>query len=51
VVLVVIAAVVAGITLSAQPTQSEAPAPAPTLPANEGVLGTHLDELLESVTP
>jgi len=28
-----------------------APEPAPTLPANEGELGVHLEELLESVTP
>jgi hypothetical protein len=49
--LVVIAAVVAGITLTTQQQQQQAPAEVPTLPANEGVLGTHLDELLESVTP
>jgi hypothetical protein len=49
--LVVIAAVVAGITLTTQQQQQQAPAEVPTLPDNEGVLGTHLDELLESVTP
>jgi hypothetical protein len=30
---------------------SASPDPVPTLPANDGELGTHLDELLESVTP
>lgn len=37
---------------SATTSGGETPAtPVPTLPANEGALGTHLDELLKSVTP
>jgi len=32
-------------------TEEAAPEPVPTLPANEGELGEHLDQLLESVTP
>jgi hypothetical protein len=41
--------VVAGFSLAAP--QAEAPSVAPSLPANDGDLGTHLDDLLESVTP
>jgi hypothetical protein len=49
VALVVVVAAIAGLTLTNQ--EQQAPAEVPTLPANEGELGSHLDELLESVTP
>jgi len=46
------AAIIAvGVLLGGSGAEEAAPAPVPTLPANDGELGAHLDQLLESVTP
>ena len=43
--------IVVVVLLGGAGADTPAPEPAPTLPANEGELGVHLEELLESVTP
>jgi len=40
-----------GVLLVGSGAEEAATEPVPTLPANDGDLGTHLDQLLESVTP
>jgi serine/threonine protein kinase len=46
------AAIIAvGMLLGGSGAEEAAPEPVPTLPANDGELGAHLDRLLESVTP
>jgi len=40
-----------GVMLGGSGAEEAAPEPLPTLPANDGDLGVHLDQLLESVTP